>query len=106
MHGSGTARTFDRVRRHAFSKICTLWIVSLILLPFTAPCKTYELASSRTDHGSHDGLPKDKIATDEKAVSQSDHSRVPPALDIIVDNPFTRPHPIEAPRLQPTVLRL
>ena len=105
MHGSRTARTFDSVRRDAFSKICALWVVSLILIPFTAPFKTYELASSRTDHGSHDGLPKDKIATDEKAVSQSDHSRVPPTLDI-VDNPFTRPHSIEAPRLQPTVLRL
>jgi hypothetical protein len=93
------------LRRRAISKIFALWIVALILTPFTAPFKTFDLSGARTA-GSHDGLPKDKTAPDEKLTDQSDASLIPPSLNVIVVRPRTR-HDQKAERQpQSTILRL
>ena len=93
------------VRRHTISKICALWIVALILTPFTAPFKTYDLADARTD-GTHDGLPKDKTAPDEKLTGPSDASLIPPSLNILIIKPLTRHDQNDARQPQSTILRV
>jgi hypothetical protein len=78
------------LRRRTISKISALCLVALGLLPFTAPFKTFDFASSRSD-GSHDSLPKDKVDPDEQLASPPDESLIPPHLTIVGVAPFTRP---------------
>ena len=87
------------------SKVCALSIITLVLIPFTAPFKTYELSGSRSDHA-HDGLPKDKIDSDEKLVDLSGDSLTAPALNIFPVEPPTRPKQIGERQLQTTILRI
>ncbi len=82
------ARPFSSLRERAVSKISALTIVTLVLLPFTAPFKTYDLAGARND-SSQDGLPKDQIDSDDKVVGPSDESFVPPVLNVVVAEPHT-----------------
>jgi hypothetical protein len=93
------------LRRHAIAEICALWLVTLILTPCTAPFKTYDLAKSQSDH-SYDGLPKDKVGSDDKLANLSDESPTPPVLDIVRVKPFVSPNQIEEHRLRTTILRV
>ena len=93
------------MRQYTISKIFALWIVGLILTPFTAPFKTYDVAGIQTD-GAHDGLPKDKTAPDEKLTGLSDATLIPPSLNVVVVKPFTHHSQNEERQPQSTVLRL
>jgi hypothetical protein len=93
------------LRRHTISTVSALWLVALILLPFTAPFKTYDLFGSDTGH-SHVGLVKDKIGSDEKVVDPADESPVPPFLNAIVIESFSSTNQIEEHPLQHAILRI
>lgn len=108
MRGGTRSRRLGRLRRHALSKICAVWFVTLILLPFTAPFPTYQL-----DHSSN-GLPfeaipkevKDKIGSDDGLALPSGWSVVPVTVNVVFARPFldfkhTTSHPARH-----TVLRL
>jgi hypothetical protein len=93
------------LRRHLISKVCALSIITLVLVPFTAPFKTYALVGSSNGHA-HDGLPKYKIASDEKLVGVSNESLVEPAPNIVGIEPSTHLNQIEERQLQATILRI
>jgi len=99
------ACTFSTLRGHTISQICALFFLTLILVPFTAPFKTFELHSSHRS-GSQDGLPKDKISSDEKLVPQSAASLVAPALPILIVKTTPRTHQIQEPPFRSTILRI
>ena len=87
--------------------MCALWIVALVLIPFTAPFKTYELAGSPQDAASsHDGLPKDKVASDEKLAGLSHVSEFPPPLCVVVVSLVARQTDTGHHQLRSTILRL
>ena len=92
--------------RHTISSVCALWLVALILLPFTAPFKTLQdLFGSDTGH-SHGGLVKDKIGSDEKVVGPADGSPAPPFLNEIVIESSSSTNQIEEHPLQHAILRI
>lgn len=91
--------------RHAISRVCALWLVGLILVPFTAPFKTYDLFGSDTGH-SHNGLVKDKIGSDEKVVGRAGESPARPFLNAIVIESFKSTNQIEEHPLQHAILRI
>lgn len=68
MHGGTRSRRLGRLRHHALSKVCAVWFITLILLPFTAPFPTYHL--DRSSNGfPFDAIPKeakDKIGSDDE----------------------------------------
>jgi hypothetical protein len=105
VHRCWRGRRSVSLRRHTISRICALWLITLILLPFTAPFKSYDLGNSTSDR-SHDGLPKDKTDSDQKVAAPSDWFLFPPARNIIVVKHFARVSPVKEHQLQSTVLRL
>ena len=105
VHRPGKGRRLIGLRRHLISRICALSIITLVLTPFTAPFKTYGLASTSSGH-SHDGLPKAKIVSDEKLVGVSNTSLAAPALSVVVVEPSTDRNQIEERPLHATILRL
>jgi len=98
-------RTLRGVRQHLMSRVCAIWCIGLILIPFTAPFKTFDLKSS-TSHHSDDGLPKDKTDSDN-AVGEPAQvfllTRAPHATGSL---PFARLNQIQAHPTQRAVLRL
>jgi hypothetical protein len=105
VHRSRKGRRITRLRRHVISKLCALSIIALVLTPFTAPFKTYDLADSRSDHA-HDALPKDKIGADEKLAGVSEESVAAPVLNIVSVEPSPRPSQIRERQLHATILRI
>jgi hypothetical protein len=99
------AGTITYLPERAISKICALVFLALILVPFTAPFKTFEVAGSHHD-GAHEGLPKDKIGSDEKAVDPSTSSLILPPLSIVIVTSAIRSHQIEQPLFRSMILRL
>jgi hypothetical protein len=99
------ACTFSTLRGHAISQISALVFLTLILVPFTAPFKTFELHGSHRS-GSQDGLPKDKISSSEKLVPQATGSLVPPTLTILTVKTAARRHQIQDPPFRSTILRI
>jgi len=99
------ARTISSLREHTISKIFALVFLALILVPFTAPFRTFELASSHSDR-SHDGLPKDKVGSDEKLAALPAASVGPQALTIVAVKARVRPHQIQEPPRRSTILRI
>ncbi len=93
------------LRRHAISKIFAWSLVTLSLLPFSAPFKTIDLAGSQSSH-SHDSLPKDKLDSDEHVLSTADESFAPPHLMFVAVAPFVRSSQLEERPFSPLVLRL
>ena len=79
--------------------------LALILVPFTAPFRTLDLANSHTDR-SHDGLPKDKVGSDEKLVPPPAAFLGPPALTLVTVKAPARPQQIQPPPLLSTILRI
>src|ERR1700759_2245679 len=87
----------------AIQKIAALTLLALILLPFTAPFKTYALSASRSQH-SDDQLVKDKLGDDKKLVAPTERSHVSVALNIRISPPTLQAQ-IERPPVRSTVLR-
>jgi hypothetical protein len=50
------------------SKVFAIWLVLLILLPFTAPWPTCELGDLKGNQASHEGLAKTKLSPDDTLV--------------------------------------
>jgi hypothetical protein len=105
VHRCRSDRGIQSLRPHTISKICALWLVTLILLPFTAPFKTYELGNAASDR-SHDWLPKDKTDSDEKLTAPSSWLLFWPALNSRIVKHFARLGQIEEHQLHCTILRL
>jgi len=80
------ARTIEAVHRHLVSRICAVWIIGLILVPYTAPFRTIDPDS--THNGSHDGLPKAGIGSDEKATAPTYRVPISPDLSAVVVSHF------------------
>jgi len=66
VHGCRKIYRFVGLRRHLVSRLAAVWLVTLILLPFTAPFATYQPASSSSH--SLDGIPKEKTGSDDKLI--------------------------------------
>jgi len=92
------------MRRIAAEKIAALVLLGLILLPFTAPFKTYALSTPRSQH-SDDQLVKDKLGYDETLVEPAQRCHVPAVLNVLVSPPTLR-NQIEQPPLRSAVLRI
>jgi hypothetical protein len=76
-----SGQTIVSMRQLTISRICALWLVALILVPFTAPFKTYDLGHSSSD-GSLDWLPKDKSDSGEKLAPPDPWLVIPAPLTI------------------------
>jgi hypothetical protein len=98
-------RTFGGVRRHPISRVCAILSIALILIPFTAPFKTFDLGSPTSGH-SQDGLPKDKTDSDNKVGEPVHVFLVTRALSATSSLPFVRPEQVQEHPLQRAVLRL
>jgi len=70
--GCRTICRFVVLRRHLVSRLAAVSLVTLILLPFTAPFATYQPASSSSH--SLDGIPKEKTGSDDKLIVPSQAS--------------------------------
>ena len=105
MHRPRKGRRLISLRRHLISRVCALFFITLVLVPFTAPFKTYALAGPSSGHA-NDGLPKAKVHSDEKLVGVSTESLVAPAPNIVAVDPSTRRNQIEERQLQVTILRI
>ena len=107
VRGCQTGRRIAGLRRRTISRVCALWIIGLILIPFTAPFKTYQLeGSGQNSASSHDGLPKDKAATDEKLAGVSHAAQLPPPFRVVVVSLVTRPTHFGQYHPPSTILRL
>ena len=93
------------LRRRAISKIAAIFLITLSVMPFSAPFKTIDLANSHDD-ASPGSLPKDKIDGDDVSLSPLDDLLIPPQLRIVVVAAFTCDSQLEAPPVSSTVLRL
>jgi hypothetical protein len=98
-------RTFCRVRLHLVSRVCAIWCIGLILIPFTAPFKTFDLNSS-TSHHTDDGLPKDKTDSDNAVGEPAQIFLLTRASHATGPLPFARLNQIQAHSVLRTVLRL
>jgi hypothetical protein len=96
-----------RVRQHAIARLSALAIITLILLPFTAPFPTYELDPA---HGHpYDALPKEyknKLDSDDGLILPAICCASIPALSQVAVRPGLRLTAIVEPPPQHTVLRL
>jgi hypothetical protein len=105
VHRLGKGRRLKCLRQHLISKICALSIITLVLVPFTAPFKTFGLAGPSSGH-SHDGLPKHKIDADEKLVGVCNESLVAPVQNIAAIEPARGRNQVEERQVHATILRL
>jgi hypothetical protein len=104
VHRWQPGQRIDYFRRLTISKVFALLIVALILLPFTAPFRTYDLATAQS--GSHDALPKDKVDADDKIATPAEGSLLPPSLSMVVVRPVARQNQVEQHPLHHSILRL
>jgi hypothetical protein len=105
VHRCRSAKTIISLRRHRISRICAVWLVTLILLPFTAPFKTYDLGNSASDHPL-EWLLKDNTDSDDKLAPPSDWFLIRPALNIVSPAPSDLLSWIEEHKSQYILLRL
>ena len=91
--------TFAWVRSHVLARLAAVFLLSLILVPFTAPFRTFDLHDTPGQHSS-DGLPKDKVDADAAVVGMVAvlPTRWSDARDV-------RPAGIRAGDLAPSVVR-
>jgi hypothetical protein len=108
VHGLIGSHRLGRLRHHALTKICAVWFIVLILLPFTAPFPTYQL-----DHPSnglpYDAIPKEvknKIGSDDEFALPSSWSTVPATLNVVFARHVPAFDQINSHPRQHTVLRL
>jgi len=76
-------RRIDSLRHRAIAKIAAGCLITLSVLPFAAPFKSFDFAA----HDSHcpDGnLPKDKADCGDECVDVTDESLIPPPLKAVV----------------------
>jgi hypothetical protein len=93
-----------RMLQLAVAKIAAVTLIALILLPFTAPFKTYALSTRRSQH-SDDQLVKDKLGYDEKLVEPSEQLHAPVTVTVLVTARVLRDH-VKQPQAHTTVLRI
>lgn len=99
------AQTLVAFRSHLVSKASALFLLTLILLPFTAPFPTYPLdAASGQQHS--DGLPKDKIDSDDALTLPAVSTVIPPAAQIVSLRPLHDTTRVDAHHTLHLVLRL
>jgi hypothetical protein len=107
VHRTRRAHRFQRLRRHAASRIFALAFIALILVPFTAPFPTYQFDAA---HGRpYDALPKefkDKLGSDDGLVLPSECQVTVPALTAHFILPTLRSDQISNQQLRHTVLRV
>jgi hypothetical protein len=106
MHPRLRTRFVTDLRGHAVARISALLLLTLILLPFTAPFKTYDLAGTRSDTSSSDGLAKAKVSADDKLVSLSEDSLVPPTLHFVAYTPPTLVSQTDERPIRSVILRI
>jgi hypothetical protein len=93
------------LRHRAIAKIAAGCLITLSVLPFSAPFKTFDLAA----HDSHcpDGsLPKDKADSGDESVGVTDESLIPPPLRTVVVAVFVCSSQQDSHPLLSTVLRV
>ena len=105
VHRSRRARRFVTLRRHAIAKLSALFLLALILTPFTAPFATYQLSQSADSHP-FDTPAKAKSVADEKLEGALK------CIDVVGQGQRRRPDrsrppaPVAEHRIRHTVLRL
>ena len=106
MHRCRRSPEIFSLRRRTISKIAALFLVTLSLLPFSAPFKTLDFASSHSDDASPGSVVKDKVDGDEASLCTLDETLIPPQLKVVVVTPLTRANQLEEHQFSHTVLRL
>ena len=107
MRTSRCADRFHRLRKHGISRVCAIWFIALILLPFTAPFPTYQLDGANSHP--YDALPKEfknKIDADDRLIVPADVRLAVPAFASVALGVFLPPDRVAAHPLQHTILRL
>jgi hypothetical protein len=101
-----TRHRFAGLRAHVVSKLSALTFVVLILLPFTAPFRSFDLAQS-SSHAS-DALPKDvkDKAGPEGAIVPATWSLLSPVLTAAVAQPQPQSHPLDSLPFRHVALRI
>lgn len=97
-------RRFTPLRRHGIAKISAVWLVVLIVLPFTAPFAVMDLSSPSQTHQAQN-LPKGKPTEEKFAVAGDSLSSIVSVGFVAIDVLF-RPLPIHPAPLQRSVLRI
>jgi hypothetical protein len=92
------------LRLHANAKIAAVWLVVLIVLPFTAPFAVLDLGNPAQTHQVQN-LPKGKPTEEKCAVAVDSSPSISSAGFVQIDF-LVRPCPTHAIRLQRTVLRI
>jgi hypothetical protein len=95
---------FTPLRLHAIVKISAVWLVVLIVLPFTAPFAVMDLGNPTQTHQVQN-LPKGKPTEEKCAVAVDSSSSIASAGFVEIDF-LVRPWPTRTIRLQRTVLRI
>jgi hypothetical protein len=80
-----------------------LWLITNILLPFTAPFRTYDLTPSSNQAG--DTLLKDKLDSDDKVALGNDRPILAPAWAPVVHTSVAA-NQVTSCRVIVTVLRI
>ena len=107
MRPSRRADRFHRLRKHAIARVCAMWFIALILLPFTAPFPTYQLDGANSHP--YDALPKEfknKIDADDGLIVPADVRLAVPAFASLALSWFLPSDRVAAHTLQHTILRL
>jgi hypothetical protein len=92
------------VRRHATARISALWLIALILLPWTAPFRTFDLSHS-SGHQRFETVPKDKADGDATLLVKPATAGLP--VSIVVSTGTSRPRiDLDPGRAGPAVLRI
>jgi hypothetical protein len=92
-------------RCRTITTIVAVFLAVLILLPFSAPFKTFDLSDTHSGGGSGN-LPNEKLDCDDDLVNLSGGSLVPPDFAIVVVAPFTHSRPLDTHPRSYSVLRL
>jgi hypothetical protein len=95
---------FTPLRLHAIAKITAVWLVVLIVLPFTAPFAVLDLGNPAQTHQVQN-LSKGKPTEEKFAVAVDSSSSIASAGFVAIDF-LGRPWPTHAIRLQRTILRI
>jgi len=103
--GSRRAHRFGRLRQHVLAKLSAFALITLILLPFTAPFPTYRLDPAQSQPYDAKEF-KNKLDADDGLMLPSDCRISVPALSEICIRPFVVAHQAVDRLPQHTILRL
>ena len=95
------------VATRTISRLLAIWLVVLIVVPFTAPWGVCDLADLTGHQPSHsDGLAKPNVSPDETIVALTNCTFVGPVLQIVADRSIHLADLIAVAPRRHTVLRL